>query len=118
MLLKIKKPSPAVYHSTLNELDLHPDNCIAIEDTHNGNRAALAAGIQTIITTHQFTTDDNFAGASLVVNQLGEPNQQSCVLAGESYGHQYVDVDLLQKVLSHRFEQREHWTIDTAVATE
>jgi len=113
-----KKPSPAVYHYALNELGLDPDNCIAVEDTHNGNMAAMATGINTIITTHQFTTDDNFAGASLVVDQLGEPDQKFEILAGKSHGHHYVDVNLLRKVLTHRNEQQENKISNPAFAAE
>ena len=62
-----KKPSPEVYyrHALLN-LNLSADNCIAIEDTANGNIFALKAGLRTIITTHAYTKDNDFNGASLV----------------------------------------------------
>lgn len=95
-----KKPSPAVYQFALAELGLNPDSCIAIEDTHNGNLAALGAGITTIITTHAFTLDDDFSGASLVVDQLGEPDQPFKVLSGTSNGRTYVDIDLLEDLLA------------------
>ena len=95
-----KKPSPAVYQYALARLGIKPDYCIAIEDTYNGNCAALAAGINTVITTHYFTTDDEFEGASLVVDQLGEPGQPFNVSAGDSYGARYVDVPLLRKLLA------------------
>ncbi|MEX2353794.1 MAG: HAD-IA family hydrolase, partial [Gammaproteobacteria bacterium] len=65
-MVEEKKPSPAVYRFALDRLQLAPENCIAIEDTHNGNLAALSAGLKTVITTHMFTTDDDFTGASLV----------------------------------------------------
>lgn len=94
-----KKPSPAVYQYALTRLGVKPDHCIAIEDTYNGNCAALAAGIKTIITTHYFTTDDEFEGASLVVDQLGEPEQPFRATAGDACGASYVNIDLLRKIL-------------------
>ena len=94
-----KKPSPAVYQYALARLGINPDRCIAIEDTYNGNCAALAAGVKTVITTHYFTTDDEFEGASLVVDQLGEPEQPFTVTTGDAYGAGYVDVGLLRKII-------------------
>ena len=72
-----KKPSPSVYQFALAKLGVSPEHCVAIEDTHNGNMAARGAGINTIITTHTFTVDDDFTGARLVVDQLGEPSPET-----------------------------------------
>ncbi len=98
-IVETKKPSPAVYDYVLVALGLSPDNCIAIEDTHNGNQAALGAGITTVITTHIFTTDDYFDGASLVVDQLGEPDSPISVLVGNNVDEKYIDIALLEKIL-------------------
>ena len=95
-----KKPSPAVYQYTLAELDLKAENCIAIEDTRNGNLAALAAGIKTVITTHPLTIDDDFSGASLVINHLGEPDKPFRLAAGMAHGCHYVDLALLKMIHS------------------
>lgn len=95
-----KKPSPAVYEYTLSKLGMKAENCIAIEDTGNGNLAALAAGIKTVITTHPLTIDNDFAGASLVVNHLGEPDNPFRVAAGKSFGRNYVDLALLETLHS------------------
>ena len=99
-LVADKKPSPAVYQYTLEKLGINAENCIAIEDTSNGNLAALAAGIKTIITTHPLTIDNNFAGASLVINHLGEPGNPFWVMAGKSFGLNYVDLALLKMLHS------------------
>ncbi len=96
-----KKPSPAVYQFTLAEMGLEPEHCIAIEDTTNGNRAALAAGLKTVITTHDFTVDNDFEGASLVIDQLGEPDMPYKPAAGQIDNYSYVDVDLLQAIISN-----------------
>jgi len=99
-LVADKKPSPAVYQYALANLGLKPENCIVIEDTSNGNRSALAAGIQTVISTHPLTVDEDFTGASLIIDQLGEPEKHFTVSSGNSYGAGYVDVDLLEKIIS------------------
>ena len=95
-----KKPSPAVYEYTLSKLGLHASDCIVIEDTYNGHQAALIAGIPTVITTHEYTIDDDFTGASLVLDQLGEPDKPFVSYAGNVYGHSYVDVPLLRTIYS------------------
>ncbi|MFT5426126.1 MAG: HAD superfamily hydrolase (TIGR01509 family) [Gammaproteobacteria bacterium] len=99
-LVADKKPSPEVYQFALANLGLKPENCIVIEDTSNGNLAALAAGIKTVITTHPLTVDEDFTGASLVIDQLGEPEQHFTATSGNSFGANYVDIDLLEKMIS------------------
>ena len=93
-----KKPSPAVYVRALSELGLKEEHCLAVEDTSNGNLAALAAGIPTVITTHPLTVDNDFSGASLVLNHLGEPDKPFKVAAGVAYGRHFVDLDLLRTI--------------------
>ena len=94
--VKDKKPSPAVYLRALSELGLEAKHCMALEDTANGNLAALAAGIKTVITTHPLTRDDDFTGASLVLNHLGEPDQPFEAASGTAHGRRYVDLALLR----------------------
>ncbi len=100
-LVKDKKPSPVVYQCALAELGLTADYCIAIEDTTNGNLAALASGLKTVITTHAFTIDNDFSGANLVLDQLGEPDTPFNVIKGDTFGYRYVDVALLRRVLTN-----------------
>jgi HAD superfamily hydrolase (TIGR01509 family) len=99
-IVEEKKPSPAVYREVLARLALQPEDCVAIEDTRNGNLAALAAGITTIITTHAYTVDNDFRGAALVIDQLGEPDRPFRVLEGDADGAGWVDVALLRKLVS------------------
>ncbi|MBI2969225.1 MAG: HAD-IA family hydrolase [Gammaproteobacteria bacterium] len=101
-LVEDKKPSPAAYQLALAEIGVPPAACIAIEDTRNGNLAALAAGVTPVITTHRYTVDNDFCGAALVVDQLGEPGRPFQVLAGDAYGAQFVDLALLQRVNAAR----------------
>lgn len=94
-----KKPSPAVYLYALETLGLEAENCVALEDTCNGNLAALTAGLRTIVTTHFFTADDDFSGASLIVNHLGDPGNLPIMTPATVFGQQYVDVSLLERIL-------------------
>jgi HAD superfamily hydrolase (TIGR01509 family) len=67
-----KKPAPDIYLLTIDQLDLNPDDVIVVEDSNNGLRASLAAGLKTIVTVSSFTTKEDFSGASLVVSSLGD----------------------------------------------
>ena len=69
--VSLKKPAPDIYLLALHELDVKPDDAVAVEDSANGLRAALAAGITTIVTESSYTADEDFTGAALVVDTLG-----------------------------------------------
>lgn len=67
-----KKPAPDIYFWVLEELGLPAAECIALEDSENGLRASLAAGIRTFITTNRYTRNHDFAGASAVFDDLAD----------------------------------------------
>lgn len=95
-----QKPAPAIYQYALAELGIEPQYAVAIEDSRNGNLAACAAGLTTLITTHQYTQDNDFRGAALVLDQLGEPGLPFRVISGNAHGATFVDVSLLRRLLS------------------
>jgi len=72
----IKKPHPQVYLQMLDALQLHPNLCLAFEDSSNGLRAASAAGLATIVTPNRFTAHHDFTGALKVVPDLSQVNLQ------------------------------------------
>jgi len=65
-----KKPHPQVYVQTLARLGLPSGACLALEDSSNGLRAAVAAGLKTIITPNNFTSHHDFTGALRVLPNL------------------------------------------------
>jgi HAD superfamily hydrolase (TIGR01509 family) len=67
-----KKPAPDIYHWVLNDLGLAAGDCIALEDSSNGLRSSLAAGIKTYITTNRYTRNQDFTGASGVFDDLSD----------------------------------------------
>lgn len=93
-----KKPAPDIYRYVLNELRLEPDRCLAFEDSELGLRSSLGAGLKTIVTVNPYTTGQDFTGAALVIDNLGELAQPIHVLAGNSFGSAYVNVNLLCKL--------------------
>lgn len=93
-----KKPAPDIYVFTLNQMGLEPHQCLAFEDSANGVRAALGAGLRTIVTINEYTAQENFEGASLVIDQLGDPGAPFRVIKGHVWDHRWVDVALLRKL--------------------
>jgi HAD superfamily hydrolase (TIGR01509 family) len=67
----LKKPHPQVYQRVLRELALPAQACIAFEDSGNGLRSAVAAGLATLITPTHFTAHHDFSAAWRVLDDLG-----------------------------------------------
>jgi HAD superfamily hydrolase (TIGR01509 family) len=62
------KPAPDVYLETARRLGADPSDCVAVEDSHNGIRAAKAAGMACIaIPNAHFPPGDAVAEADLVI---------------------------------------------------
>lgn len=68
----VKKPDPQVYLLALEILGLRAEECLAFEDSANGLKAALAAGIPTVVTPSTYSTDDEFSGAALIIDRLDD----------------------------------------------
>ena len=58
-----KKPDPEAYALALSQLQLPAARCLAVEDSANGLRSALAAGIPTVVVRSLYTRDEDFRGA-------------------------------------------------------
>jgi HAD superfamily hydrolase (TIGR01549 family) len=56
------KPAPEIYHLVASELDVPPEDCLVIEDSPSGVKAALAAGMWCIAVTTPFTREALQAG--------------------------------------------------------
>lgn len=93
-----KKPEPDIYHWTLKQLGLTAQQCIAVEDSENGLKASLAAGLDTVVTVSDYTRLQNFNGAALVLSDLGEPTRPFAVLEGNAFNSGWVDAELLLKL--------------------
>ena len=94
------KPAPDVYLWTLAQLRLSANECVAIEDSNVGLRAATGAGLATVVTVSDYTALEDFAGARAVLTDLGEADAPARSLGGLAPGNGIVNVDFLRAVLS------------------
>ena len=66
------KPAPDVYLWVLDKLGLAAADCLALEDSANGLKAAMAAGLKMVITFCPYTAEHDFSGAIKVLDGFGE----------------------------------------------
>lgn len=95
-IVPAKKPAPDIYHYALEKMGLAAADCLAFEDSENGLRASLGAGLKTLVTINDYTLDHDFTGATVVLSDLGEPGAPTRVLAGPDLGQPFVDVAYLR----------------------
>ncbi|GAA0426666.1 HAD family hydrolase [Cocleimonas flava] len=97
-IVPAKKPAPDIYNWALQQMNIKAEACLAFEDSMNGIKSSLGAKLKTIITINDYTKDDDFTGASLVLDQFGEPNSPFTVIEGDAMGYDYVDIELLKQI--------------------
>lgn len=95
-IVPAKKPAPDIYNYVLQKLDLPPENCLVFEDSYQGLQAATKAGLKTIVTVNNYTLNQDFSDAVLVVNHLGEVDKPLTCISGKLEGVNYLDIPLLQ----------------------
>jgi HAD superfamily hydrolase (TIGR01509 family) len=84
-VVPLKKPAPDIYLLAIERIGLPADQVVVIEDSANGLLAATGAGLTCVITVNDFTADEDFTAAALVVSALGDPGgEQTVVLASRS----------------------------------
>ena len=76
-----KKPDPAIYLLTVEQLGLAPADAIVVEDSRNGLLAAERAGLRCVVTVSSYTAEEDMSEAVLVVSSLGDPGEPARVLA-------------------------------------
>ncbi len=97
-IVPAKKPAPDIYQYVLQDMSLSAPDCIAIEDSRHGLQAATTVGIKTVITINDYTQNQDFAGAALVLNHLGEPEEPFTVIAGDAGDTSHLNLELLRRL--------------------
>ncbi|MDB9314047.1 HAD-IA family hydrolase [Spirulina sp. CS-785/01] len=98
-MVENKKPAPDLYNYALDKLGLTPDTCLAIEDSEQGAEAAFQANLKTVVTVNNYTKDQHFKQANLVLDSLGNPEQQAHILRGKIDDFSYFNVNGAQQIL-------------------
>ncbi len=81
-----KKPAPDIYLWVLERLGLPGGDCLAVEDSANGLRAALGAGIPTLVTANAYTRGQDFSGAVAVLSDLAATILAEVEVLHSTYG--------------------------------
>jgi len=80
-----KKPAPDIYLLAVQRLAVAPDEVLVIEDSRNGLLAAIGAGLRCLVTVSDYTSDEDFSEAVMVVTSLGDPGGEATrVMANRS----------------------------------
>jgi HAD superfamily hydrolase (TIGR01509 family) len=95
-VVPVKKPAPDIYAWVLQRLGLPAADCLALEDSENGLRAALGAGLTAVVTVNDYTRDQDFGGAAAVLSGLGEAGDPMRVLHGPPSGRPLADAAALR----------------------
>ena len=97
-IVKRKKPAPDIYRYVLDKMSLSSDECIAFEDSEIGFTSATSAGLRTVVTLSEYTKAENFEGALVVLDHLGDENQPFKIIEGSPTSHSYVSVGYLKEL--------------------
>jgi HAD superfamily hydrolase (TIGR01509 family) len=66
------KPNPEIYLTAASRLQLRPAQIMVLEDSHNGCRAAVAAGAYAVAAPAGLSRSHDFSGAALVADTLAD----------------------------------------------
>ncbi len=93
-----KKPAPDIFEYALEHLNLPPEHCLGFEDTNNGLLSATQTGLKTIVTVNDYTRQQDFAKATLVISDFGEPSAPFEIISGEVEDAKYFDIALAKSI--------------------
>ncbi|AFZ46630.1 HAD-superfamily hydrolase, subfamily IA, variant 3 [Cyanobacterium stanieri PCC 7202] len=107
-MVENKKPAPDIYLLALEKLNLSPAECVTIEDTNQGLVAATKADVKTIVTVNEYTKDENFDSAMVVLNHLGEKEKPCQIIQHQEnvsdfmdkLENEYLTIDLINQFLT------------------
>ena len=100
--VKLTKPNPESYLQAIKKSKCKTQDCLAIEDSIQGLRAANAANIKTILTIspwkniNEYIIDD--LNASIIANHLGEIDNPSKFLKNNNCQKNYINYDCIDSL--------------------
>lgn len=76
-----KKPDPAAYEIALERLDLRAPAALAVEDSVPALGSAIAAGLTCVVVVNDYTKNEDFGEAGLILDGYGAPDERANVLS-------------------------------------
>ena len=95
-----KKPAPDIYTYALEKMNLKPEECLALEDSENGVRSALAAGIPVLVIESEYSTGHDLTGAQLIVDEWGSEDAPMKVISGDIGDYNEISLGLMKELLA------------------
>lgn len=104
-----KKPAPDIYLLAQERLQVKPEECFVVEDSHNGLVAASEAGLSCLITVSHYSAEEDFTGADLTISSLGDPGQPAIDFLQYNpavpASTQFINLKHLQAILAAKFPE-------------
>ncbi|MGI8413079.1 MAG: HAD-IA family hydrolase [Solirubrobacteraceae bacterium] len=104
----VRKPDPSAYRIALERLSLSAGAAAAVEDSGNGLAAARSAGLACVVVVNDYTREQDFGDADLVLEGFGEAETPVSILADphrlDPPGR--LDVASLRRLVDARGEPR------------
>jgi HAD superfamily hydrolase (TIGR01509 family) len=97
-----RKPDPSAHELALQGLGLPARAAPAVEDSDNGLRAAKAAGLACVIVVNDYTREQDFGDADLVLDGFGDSERPASVLADPHHVDPpgRLDIDTLRRLVT------------------
>jgi HAD superfamily hydrolase (TIGR01509 family) len=102
-----KKPSPDVYLRVLSDLGLRAEDCVALEDSANGLRAAVAAGLSAVVTPTAWSAGEDFSAAALVIAHLGDSQRPLDAADAARAGGPWLGLGAIERLRAARADEME-----------
>ncbi|MGL1932765.1 MAG: HAD-IA family hydrolase [Desulfotalea sp.] len=99
-IIKNKKPAPDIYQLAMEKTGFNADQCVAIEDSSVGLRSGLAAGLPVVVTKSTYTVEEDFTGANIVVNCLGDDLGEKAVIHVGKVSDNFAGMITLEDILA------------------
>ena len=97
-MVKKKKPAGDIYRYVLDKMGLNSNECVAFEDSGMGLLSSLSVGLKTIVTMSEYTKTQNFDGAMVVLDHLGDEDNPFEILQGRATSHSFVSVAYIKEL--------------------
>jgi HAD superfamily hydrolase (TIGR01509 family) len=101
-VVRKKKPDPEIYLLALQKTGLAPQECLVVEDSANGIRAAKSAGIPVLATSNPYTEREDLSEADIVVTCLGDFEGEKGILRKGGDGLDYDGILTLKQLVDWR----------------